>query len=87
MTSMSLQTCLRIVKSDMLQIVLTSLLIPAQVKNRESAARSRARKQEYTAQLEVQVAKLREENRLLLEKVSVARLSRRSLCGLFLFTV
>ena len=40
-----------------------------QVKNRQSAARSRARKQEYTAQLEVQVAKLREENRLLLEKV------------------
>lgn len=41
-----------------------------QVKNRESAARSRARKQEYTAQLEVQVAKLRQENRLLLEKAS-----------------
>lgn len=39
------------------------------MKNRESAARSRARKQEYTAQLEVQVAKLRQENRLLLEKV------------------
>lgn len=44
-------------------------LLEVQVKNRESAARSRARKQEYTAQLEVQVAKLREENRLLLEKV------------------
>ena len=45
------------------------------MKNRESAARSRARKQEYTAQLEVQVAKLREENRLLLEKVSHYRFS------------
>ena len=40
-----------------------------QVKNRESAARSRARKQEYTAQLEVQVAELKEENRRLMEKV------------------
>lgn len=48
-----------------------------QVKNRESAARSRARKQEYTAQLEVQVAKLRQENRLLLEKVSSHRQVKR----------
>jgi hypothetical protein len=39
------------------------------VKNRESAARSRARKQEYTAQLEVRVAQLEEQNRRLLEKV------------------
>lgn len=57
-----------------------SLLLSVQVKNRESAARSRARKQEYTAQLEVQVAKLREENRLLLEKVSLClSLSHRDL--------
>ena len=40
-----------------------------QVKNRESAARSRQRKQEYTADLEEQVNQLKEQNRLLLQKV------------------
>jgi hypothetical protein len=44
-----------------------------QVKNRESAARSRARKQEYTLQLETQVAQLQEENRILLEKVNYTK--------------
>lgn len=33
-----------------------------QIKNRESAARSRARRQEYTASLEQQVAALRQQN-------------------------
>lgn len=40
-----------------------------QVKNRESAARSRARKQEYTASLEAQVEELKAANRELLERV------------------
>ncbi|CAL5224566.1 g7271 [Coccomyxa viridis] len=39
------------------------------VKNRESAARSRARKQQYTAELEVQVEELKATNKMLLEKV------------------
>lgn len=39
------------------------------VKNRESAARSRQRKQEYTADLEEQVNQLKEQNRLLLQRV------------------
>ncbi|KAF9621600.1 hypothetical protein IFM89_023775 [Coptis chinensis] len=38
------------------------------IKNRESAARSRARKQAYTMQLEAEVAKLKEENNELLKK-------------------
>ena len=39
------------------------------MKNRESAARSRARKQEYTTQLEQQVEELKAANRELLERV------------------
>ena len=35
------------------------------IKNRESAARSRARKQAYTTELEEEVAKLKEENQVL----------------------
>ncbi|XP_068641221.1 ABSCISIC ACID-INSENSITIVE 5-like protein 5 [Aristolochia californica] len=38
------------------------------IKNRESAARSRARKQAYTMELEAEVAKLKEDNQLLLKK-------------------
>ncbi|KAL5777757.1 hypothetical protein ACOSP7_010683 [Xanthoceras sorbifolium] len=38
------------------------------IKNRESAARSRARKQAYTMELEAEVAKLKEENQELREK-------------------
>ncbi|KAJ9166240.1 hypothetical protein P3X46_021018 [Hevea brasiliensis] len=38
------------------------------IKNRESAARSRARKQAYTLELETEVAKLKEENQELLKK-------------------
>ncbi|XP_043710668.1 bZIP transcription factor TRAB1-like isoform X2 [Telopea speciosissima] len=38
------------------------------IKNRESAARSRARKQAYTMELEAEVAKLKEENQKLQEK-------------------
>ncbi|XP_068637997.1 ABSCISIC ACID-INSENSITIVE 5-like protein 5 isoform X2 [Aristolochia californica] len=38
------------------------------IKNRESAARSRARKQAYTMELEAEVAKLKEENQLLQKK-------------------
>ncbi|CAA0819625.1 ABSCISIC ACID-INSENSITIVE 5-like protein 5 [Striga hermonthica] len=38
------------------------------IKNRESAARSRARKQAYTTELEAEVAKLKEENELLQKK-------------------
>lgn len=40
-----------------------------QVKNRESAARSRQRKQEYTADLEEQVNQLKEQNKALLQRV------------------
>lgn len=43
-----------------------------QVKNRESAARSRARKQEYTTQLEIKVEELKQQNRELLQKVITA---------------
>ncbi|KAL3155451.1 Alpha-L-arabinofuranosidase [Trebouxia sp. C0009 RCD-2024] len=39
------------------------------VKNRESAARSRQRKQEYTADLEEQVNQLKEQNKALLQRV------------------
>ncbi|KAJ0785761.1 putative transcription factor bZIP family [Helianthus annuus] len=39
------------------------------IKNRESAARSRARKQAYTIELEAEVAKLKEENQELKRKV------------------
>lgn len=42
------------------------------IKNRESAARSRARRQEYTATLETQVETLKQQNRLLREKVITA---------------
>lgn len=38
------------------------------IKNRESAARSRARKQAYTMELEAEVAKLKEENQELRQK-------------------
>ncbi|XP_047974961.1 ABSCISIC ACID-INSENSITIVE 5-like protein 5 [Salvia hispanica] len=38
------------------------------IKNRESAARSRARKQAYTMELEAEVAKLKEENEQLQKK-------------------
>ncbi|KAG6470905.1 ABSCISIC ACID-INSENSITIVE 5-like protein 5 [Zingiber officinale] len=38
------------------------------IKNRESAARSRARKQAYTMELEAEVAKLKEQNQELLKK-------------------
>ncbi|XP_022775807.1 ABSCISIC ACID-INSENSITIVE 5-like protein 5 isoform X2 [Durio zibethinus] len=38
------------------------------IKNRESAARSRARKQAYTTELEAEVAKLKEENQVLQKK-------------------
>ncbi|KAG9145972.1 hypothetical protein Leryth_015610 [Lithospermum erythrorhizon] len=38
------------------------------IKNRESAARSRARKQAYTTELEAEVAKLKEENQKLMKK-------------------
>ncbi|MBA0746185.1 hypothetical protein Gogos_008725 [Gossypium gossypioides] len=41
------------------------------IKNRESAARSRARKQAYTTELEAEVAKLKEENQVLQKKHSV----------------
>ena len=50
------------------QLCLTSHIF-VQVKNRESAARSRQRKQEYTADLEEQVNLLKEENKALLQKV------------------
>lgn len=40
-----------------------------QVKNRESAARSRQRKQEYTADLEDQVNQLKDQNKDLLQRV------------------
>ena len=40
-----------------------------QVKNRESAARSRQRKQQYTSDLEFQVEELKAANRDLLERV------------------
>jgi hypothetical protein len=46
-----------------------SPIADGQVKNRESAARSRARKQQYTASLEEQVEQLKAANRELLEKV------------------
>lgn len=39
------------------------------VKNRESAARSRARKQAYTSELEQEVAQLKQQNKKILEKV------------------
>ncbi|KAJ0587452.1 putative transcription factor bZIP family [Helianthus annuus] len=38
------------------------------IKNRESAARSRARKQAYTMELEAEVAKLKEQNQELKRK-------------------
>uniref|UniRef100_A0A2P2MEC5 Uncharacterized protein MANES_05G174500 n=1 Tax=Rhizophora mucronata TaxID=61149 RepID=A0A2P2MEC5_RHIMU len=38
------------------------------IKNRESAARSRARKQAYTTELEEEVAQLKEENQKLQKK-------------------
>ncbi|KAA8537756.1 hypothetical protein F0562_027664 [Nyssa sinensis] len=38
------------------------------IKNRESAAKSRARKQAYTTELETEVAKLKEENQELQKK-------------------
>lgn len=38
------------------------------IKNRESAARSRARKQAYTLELEAEVAKLKELNHELMKK-------------------
>ncbi|KAF8377545.1 hypothetical protein HHK36_030927 [Tetracentron sinense] len=41
------------------------------IKNRESAARSRARKQAYTMELEAEVAKLKEENQELQKKQAV----------------
>ncbi|KAK9112769.1 hypothetical protein Scep_020288 [Stephania cephalantha] len=41
------------------------------IKNRESAARSRARKQAYTMELEAEVAKLKEENQELQKKQSM----------------
>ena len=41
----------------------------AQVKNRESAARSRARKAQHTAQLEGQVEALKAENRALRQRI------------------
>mmetsp|Transcript_15667 Transcript_15667/g.39950 ORF Transcript_15667/g.39950 Transcript_15667/m.39950 type:complete len:110 (-) Transcript_15667:281-610(-) len=46
------------------------------VKNRESAARSRQRKQQYTEELEKQVAALKQENEAL--KKTVAELKSRS---------
>jgi hypothetical protein len=42
------------------------------VKNRESAARSRARKQEYTDALEQKVEELKRQNRELLQRVITA---------------
>lgn len=45
------------------------LHFPVQVKNRESAARSRQRKQEYTADLEEQVNQLKDQNKALLQRV------------------
>ncbi|CAL8464635.1 g4170 [Coccomyxa elongata] len=47
----------------------TQRLQKRMVKNRESAARSRQRKQQYTASLEQQVDELKQQNRELLEKV------------------
>ncbi|EIE19095.1 hypothetical protein COCSUDRAFT_67968 [Coccomyxa subellipsoidea C-169] len=47
----------------------TQRLQKRMVKNRESAARSRQRKQEYTATLEQQVDELKQQNRELLERV------------------
>ena len=41
----------------------------AQVKNRESAARSRARKAQHTQQLENQVENLKAENRALRQRI------------------
>lgn len=43
------------------------------IKNRESAARSRARKQAYTTELETELAKLKEENQELLKKQAELR--------------
>jgi len=40
-----------------------------QIKNRESAARSRAKRVEYTAALEAHVEKLREQNKSLRTKI------------------
>ena len=40
-----------------------------QIKNRESAARSRAKRVEYTSALEAQVEQLREQNKALRTKV------------------
>ncbi|KAH7432923.1 hypothetical protein KP509_07G046200 [Ceratopteris richardii] len=51
------------------------------IKNRESAARSRARKQAYTIELEAEVAKLKEENaRLKREQVQGSHLLYASVC-------
>ncbi|KAK9843760.1 hypothetical protein WJX81_005117 [Elliptochloris bilobata] len=47
----------------------TARLQKRMVKNRESAARSRARKQQYTTELETQVEELKSINRELLEQV------------------
>lgn len=44
----------------------------AQIKNRESAARSRAKRQEYTATLEQQVEELKKQNTELRHKVITA---------------
>lgn len=47
------------------------------IKNRESAARSRARKQAYTVELEAQVTELKEENAKLKQEQIEARKKRR----------
>ena len=45
------------------------MLLRTQVKNRESAARSRARKAAHTSQLESQVEALKAENRALRQRI------------------
>ncbi|KAM0035317.1 putative transcription factor bZIP family [Helianthus debilis subsp. tardiflorus] len=46
------------------------------IKNRESAARSRARKQAYTMELEAEVAKLKEENKELKRKAEMMQMQQ-----------
>ncbi|KAG8632619.1 hypothetical protein MANES_18G037900v8 [Manihot esculenta] len=57
------------------------------IKNRESAARSRARKQAYTMELEAEVAKLKEENQELLKKQAAMMEMQKNQVWFFIFWV